>query len=475
MNPEIYFKNNFFKIAASFLVACIIFYYFSYFSVSDLLPSALPLFSDDYNNYSLKLSNYHFSSVRPLSTFIVAALSILGPNFYIWTMRILCILYVWLIWLAFRQFTPKNKKILYVLYFICVFSFPFSVEYARYTGLITSLTSGFFAVAAILFMQNFYKNKSLLFGILGSIFIFLSVLCKEDYLLFYLCFVAFKFMENKKINFLVLLSTISPIIFLLIAKISASSSFMGSNIVSPTDLYYVNINPVSIIITAYKLILVPGTFYQIPGILQLILITCNIILALLLLIRKDTFGLFYLALLISLLLPYSVLPNHISGFYSLIWTPFIYISFFLMLTKLAGDKKHMSLITISTLIALTLITTLINYVPRKSIATGYEISSVKTKNVLDFIVSNKNKINNASCVLVSGVDCLSPWSRVTGAYLRDILHVDSTWYVVPLNNKCDEYFKDSVAPSKGKVSLAATSAPEKYKDCLKLDVSNYYK
>lgn len=311
-----------------YIVFFFIFYISAYLSVTNTLPSSIPVHHDDYSNYARALNLEDFSFIRPVSTFIIQLLSAIDPSFLIWSIRFLTVLYVLQIfYISEKIFDLKLSPIVKTLTAILIFSSPIIVEYARYTGMITHLISGNLALFAgiILYFSIIQNNlKMLMFSIL---IMMLSVLAKEDYILWYILLSAymhsFKKVEfNKKYSF-ILVSGILFLSFLIIAsKIFASSSFLGISDVSST--YYINTTPISIISTIWSYLggaNHPSMYMHGRVIIASFLVALVLGIAFVKHNQARTFTLVLFA--ISVLAPYSVLPNHVNAYYEMIWLPFI--------------------------------------------------------------------------------------------------------------------------------------------------------
>ena len=82
----------------SFALISAVFYLMAYYSVSNFLPSAIPVHHDDYTNYSSAAGGLAWSWIRPLSTWLISVFSSLGPDWLIWAVRIFTATYLFLCW-----------------------------------------------------------------------------------------------------------------------------------------------------------------------------------------------------------------------------------------------------------------------------------------------------------------------------------------------------------------------------------------
>lgn len=453
-----------------YIVFFFIFYICAYTSVTNILPSSIPVHHDDYSNYARTLNFEDFSFIRPVSTFIIQLLSEIDPSFLIWSIRFLTVLYVLQIFYVSENiFNLKSTPIIKILTAVFIFSSPIIVEYVRYTGMVTHLISGNLALFAgiILYLSIMQNNlKILIFSILTMI---LSVLAKEDYILWYILLSAyilfFKKLEFNKKYLFILLSGILFLLFLIIAsKIFASSSFLG--ISDATSTYYVNTTPISIVNTIWSYL---GGAHHPSMYMHGWVIIASFLVALVLgiaFIKQNQARTLTLVLFsVSVLAPYSVLPNHINAYYEMIWLPFIYLSFVSALFDL--NNKLSFKIVIPILLALVIVTSFLDFSGRKSIANWYDTVSASNQKVLEALQSSKDEINAKKIVCIDGADSFSPWFMHNGNYLKNVLGVDSRWFVVPFNHESKQGFLISEQTSNN--IKIVDSCPE---DILKLDLRN---
>lgn len=424
-----------------FILLGIIFYIMTYISVGGFVPNAIPVHHDDYSNYARILSITDLSLVRPLSTFIIQVLSNIHPEVLIYGIRILTVSYVFLIFYLISEIFEIRINFIYKLIIcIAIFSTPISIEYSRYTGMITHLISGNLAFLAIILLSRSLRVSKMYLLILSSVFMFLSVISKEDFILFYLGFILYFFIKNyskKVINFKVTLIILVGIIFIfgviLFSKLAISSSFLGT--IDKSSTYYLSIIPSSIIETIVKYLsganhpsmLVHGQF--------VLLIFIFALFVNLYFIRDNASGFFITFISVLIILPYSVLPNHINAYYEILWIPFIYIGFFIAIKNIfnivSSKLISISVCLISAFIFLGLL--FVDFQPRKSIGNWYDTISKVNKNNIEKLLANKDVINTEKQVCILGADSFSPWFMHNGNYLKNVLGINSQWFVVPLN------------------------------------------
>lgn len=436
-----------------YIVFFFIFYVCAYLSVTNMPPSSIPVHHDDYNNYAKTLNFEDFSFIRPVSTFVIQLLSSIDPLLLIWSIRFLTVLYVFQIfYISEKFFDLKLNSAVKILTTILIFSSPIIVEYARYTGMITHLTSGNLAVfAGIILYFSIVQNscKILVFSILMMA---LSVLAKEDYILWYILLsmymLFFKKIELSKRYLFILILGILFLSFLIIAsKIFVSSSFLGVPDASST--YYVNVMPSSILGTMCSYLggaNHPSMYMHGQVIIISFLVALVLGIAFIKHNQGRTFALVLFA--VSVLVPYSVLPNHVNAYYEMIWLPFIYLGLTSALLDLSNKLTVKIKIVIPILLVLVIVASYLDFFGRKSIASWYDTISASNQKVLDALQSSKSEINIKKIVCIDGADSFSPWYMHNGGYLENVMDIKSKWVIIPKTSDLIGGFKMAEQMSK---------------------------
>lgn len=462
----------------SFVMISSVFYLMSYYSVSDLQPSSIPVHHDDYTNYSSSTSGIIWSWIRPLSTVLIYALSTLGPDWLIWTVRILVVAYVFMCWNILRVFVgPGQYWISLALFSMSVLSSPIIVEYARYTGMITHMTSGCLGLAAVNFLFKYDRNNSYIWICVSVIFLLLSSLAKEDFILFYaFSFVYVLFKSKKSLNKQVLIGLIGLVISLLMvagSKFFAESSFLGVS--DAQHPYFIDISPISVAMTVWSYLMGSGhPAMRMHGQFIAAVMIFSSISTLVVILRNRTLPkTFYLiGAVLTLIAPYSVLPNHVNLYYELIWLPFIIGSVFVAVSDIISARSALPLRSYLVCASLTAICVSLNVVDmsgRFSVARWYDAVELDNAKFFKYLEDNRAIINSSPKVCVYGASAFSPWYLHNGQYLENVMGLYTVWnIIVDKSSPLYTGFLQGAASSKGRVVVSGS--PGVNESCLKISI-----
>ncbi|WP_288842427.1 hypothetical protein [uncultured Deefgea sp.] len=427
------------KHSVSIFIVGFVGYALTFWLAGDSLMRAIPVHHDDYSNYSLASKPFDFSFNRPLSNFIIWMLSDIGHGALIWAVRVLTILYVYLVFSIFTLlYKPKHYFILLFLYATFVFSTPIAVEYGRYTGMITHLLSGFFAVLSVLFLIKGQLNGNNKLTAISLLLIVFSVLCKEDFILVYVVACSFLFLRHEDSRAQLLKLLVSAVLLSVVivgsSKLLSSSSFLG--VAETSSTYFVDFSVGSILKTVYSYLTgAKHPAMEFHGVLIFVCVLITIFLVFFLEREKKLNVVFFLSLVLATIFPYSVLPNHINAYYELIWLPFIAISLIAsvlyLFERIYQFRSRGQLFSIVVLSVFVFSLSYADLGGRYSIASWYRINIDSNQNLLmklGELNSNKYKV-----ICVFDANSFSPWYMHSGAYLSFVLEIDSKWIV--LNNE----------------------------------------
>ncbi|NWD67680.1 hypothetical protein HX870_08755 [Pseudomonas gingeri] len=463
----------------SFVLVSVVFYWMAYYSVSGLLPNSIPIHHDDYSNYSLLANGVAWSWIRPLSTWLIYLLSSLGPDWLIWTVRILTATYVFLCWkILIEVVQPRQYWITLALFAMASLSSPIVAEYARYTGMVTHMMSGCLGLAAVycLFKDDREENDNWLY--VSVALLLLSTLAKEDFILFYAFSFAYILLKSKKaLKKRPLVGLVGLVISLLIvagSKFFAASPFLGiSDAQSP---YLVDISPSGVVATVWRYLRWDEhPVMAVHGrIISMALIFSSVV-AMIVLLRDRTIPktLYIVGAILTLIAPYSVLPNHVNPYYELIWLPFIITSVYVALTELLNMNTVTRLRTylVCAALAAFAIPLYLTDTPRRfNVAHWYDTQESNNIKVFKRLEDNKAAINTASSVCVYGADSFSPWYMHRGQYLETVMDLHTAWKIV-IDKSSPLYpgFQIGAASSKGRIVVIDPS--DANTNCLKLSIT----
>jgi hypothetical protein len=464
----------------SFAFILAIFYFMAYYSVSDVLPSSVPIHHDDYTNYASAAGSLQWSWIRPLSTTVIYVLASLGPDWLIWAVRVLTATYVFLCWkILVEVMRPRQYWITLALFSIAALSTPIIAEYARYTGMVTHMMSGCLGLAAAFFMFKDEREKNDIWLYVSVALLLLSTLAKEDFILFYVFSAAYILLKSvKPIKKRALVGLAGLAVSLLMvagAKFLAASRFLGAN--DAQSSYFIDTSPISVASTVWRYLIGAGhPAMTVHGKIIVAAIVFAAIVALIVLLRDRTLPktLYVIGAVLTLIAPYSVLPNHVNAYYELIWLPFIIGAAYVALAELMNTRKvtifRSSLVSI--ILAVLAVQLYITDTPgRFSIAHWYDAMGTDNAKVLKYLEENKAAIDAAPSVCVYGANLFSPWYMHSGQYLETVMRLHTVWnIVIDKNSPFYPGMQLGATSSKGRVVVRATS--EVNADCLKLRIGN---
>lgn len=460
----------------SFVLISVIFYWMAYYSVSDLLPGSTPVHHDDFTNYSSAAGGLAWSWIRPLSTWLIYIFASLGPDCLIWAVRIFTATYVFLCWkILVEVIQPRQYWMTLVLFAIASLSTPIIAEYARYTGMVTHMMSGCLGLAAVYFLFKEDREANGVWLYVSIALLLLSTLAKEDFILFYVFSFAYvMFKSTRAIRKRVLAGLIGLAVSLLMvagAKFLAASSFLGAS--DAQSSYFIDTSVKGVASTVWRYLTGAGHPAMADhGLIISMSMLFSSVVALLVLIRdrKIPATLYVIGAALTLIAPYSVLPNHVNAYYELIWLPFVIGSIFVALTELL-KSTHATPIRAYVICVLLAAVAAALYVidtpGRLSVANWYDTVGADNKKVLKQLEDNKAAINAAPSVCIYGANAFSPWYMHNGQYLETVLGLRTKWnIVIDKNSALYPGLQQGAVSSKGRVVV--TEPAQADASCLKL-------
>ncbi|MGY2258330.1 hypothetical protein [Pseudomonas sp. SDO55104_S430] len=463
----------------SFALISAVFYLMAYYSVSDFLPTSIPVHHDDYTNYSSAAGGLGLSWIRPLSTWLIFLLSSLGPDYLIWAVRILTATYVFLCWkILIEVVQPRQFWITLVLFVIASLSTPIIAEYARYTGMVTHMMSGCLGLASVYFLFKDDREISDTWLYVSLMMLLLSTLAKEDFILFYLFSFAYVLIKSEKPVKKRILTGLTGLAASLLmvagAKFLAASSFLGAS--DAQSSYFIDISVTGVANTVWRYLTGAGhPTMLVHGKIIAASIVFSAVMVLVVLIRdrKIPKTLYFVGAVLTLIAPYSVLPNHVNAYYELIWLPFIVGSVYVALAELLKTEAPSPLrayLVCALMGALAAPLYIVDTPGRTSVAHWYDIVGSDNAKVFKQLEDNKDAINAASSVCVYGANSFSPWYMHSGQYLETVMSLHTVWNIVmDKNNPLYPGIQQGAASSKGR--MVVTDTPEAQAGCLKLIIA----
>ena len=462
----------------SFGLILAVFYLMAYYSVSNFFPNSIPVHHDDYTNYSSAAAGLAWTWTRPLSTWMIFVLSFLGPDWLIWAVRLLTVMYVFLSWKILTEvWLPRPHWMTLILFAMASLSSPIVAEYARYTGMITHMMSGTLGLASVYFMFKNDREINDTWLYVSIILFVFSALAKEDFILFCVFSFVYVLLKSKKpIKKQVVIGLIGLFCVLMMvagAKFLAASSFLGTR--DEHSSYFFDASPSNVATTVWRYLTGAGhPSMTVHGAIIAGVMIFSSGIALILILRDKTIPktLYFVGAALTLIAPYSVLPNHVNAYYELIWLPFIIgsacVAVAEAINKGVGITRRVYLVSI-TLTTICVSLNIVDAVGRTSIARWYDSVASDNAKLFRYLEDNKVAINSATSVCVYGANAFSPWYMHNGQYLMWVMGLNSVWHIV-IDKSAPLYpgFQQAAASSKSRILVS--NASEENPSCQKLQI-----
>jgi hypothetical protein len=415
-----------------------------------------PLHHDDYTNLGLSLNAIKPRPPRPASTLAIALLATAGTRAYYIALNFLTIVYPALVILFLARLFGRDPSPLATCAAAAfLFSFPTSVEWAKYTGLMTNLLSGIFGVLALLCIHcglaGERRNRTLAAGV---VFYAISIFCKEDFALPVVILIGFYLTErNTRVRrraALVLGAAVACMLALFHYNSGVLDSFTRLATSGP---YQTRFTPISVVSTFFRYLTL--TRFLVAALI--ILVVTAVATAVTLRESRRPILLAF-SMIGSLIVPYSVLPNHIAFYYPYGWLAWMAGVIGICLTVLAARIPGRALLY-SSFALLALLAVWQTQPERKAIVHWYNRESDRNERITQTLMANRAALASLDVVGVVGIAGLSPWSHSSGNYLRTRLHLDNRWIVfVPGNDMF--YSLDKTEPGSRDESVQVRSLSE---------------
>lgn len=450
-----------------------LFYFEAYFTVSQYPPGSVPIHHDDYTNYAGGSVAFDWSWNRPLSSYVIHLLAFGGPSWLIGAVRFLSVLFAFLSWILLCQLVqPRPYWVLLLLFGIAVFSTPIIVEYAHYTGMITHLLSGCLGLGAVALLFRsatlFEEAHSGWFGLLISVVLLvLSSLSKEDFVLLYalsLIFAVLRWPVQRR--HLILFGGAG---LLLCAALMAASRFVASSnflgIADRGSTYFIDLSAISVAQTVYLYLLggshpamkMHGWVVAATFAISTLLATGSVLSQ-----RRVSAPAYFVLAALTVIAPYSVLPNHVNAYYEFLWLPMLVAALVAgsaeVATLLPSSSPWLRRVPVLVLVAVAGVLSVVDYPGRLSISRWYDTKTQSNASVLAILNENRTRINAYRAVCITGADAFSPWFLHSGQYLRSVMGLDAIWYVV--NDRASPHHLGllaGAATSQGRVVVVPSS------------------
>jgi len=202
----------------------------------------------------------------------------------------------------------------------------------------------------------------------------------------------------------------------------------------------------------------------------------------LILFREKRFELITTTLIVlSIILPYTMIPNNLPAYRVVSWLPwFAGIGILIMQQLLNEIKERMGSkfgnIAISISVAFSVIILAQMDPKRQSMARWYKNQQILNNNIIGSLIQNSDMILKEKIVAVRGVKGLSPWSNTDAGFIRNKIKLPNKWVLLIDENSqfysINYSFKNSEVHKKRKQShvlVVKTSELCEMPDMLLLD------
>ena len=384
-----------------------------------------PVHHDDYTNLSNSVEEISWPAARPVSTVAIGLLASAGPRPYRLASNVLTVLYPALVVLFLARVIDRGPSLPALTAAAAIlFSFPGSLDWVKYTGLITNLLSGIFGVLALLFLHRGLAGEARRSAIAaGLLFYALSVFSKEDFVLPVFLFLGFHLTRTgvpRKRAAFVLAGAAACVLALLLYNGTLPHSFTSLGASGP---YQVHLSPSSVAATLVR-------YLTLSPYLVAVMITTIVVGLAAARVDRESWRPLLLGFAItgSLIAPYAVLPNHVAPYYPFGWLAWMTGLIAVGVSVLAARVRWPALVyAVSVLLAILAVRQ--THVERCAIVRWYGNESQRNENITRTLVENRAALASLPAVGVVGVEGLSPWSRLDGTYLRTRLDLENRWIV----------------------------------------------
>jgi len=421
-----------------------------------LIPSnrivLFPLHQDDYSHLSSSLSFLRPWPSRPVSTVAIALLSDAGPRCYYIALNVLILLYPALVLLFLSHLFRRPLSLFSAsLVGALVYAFPNSLDFAKYTGLLTNYSSAVFGVLAmLLFIESNRAGRPRLASALGVGFFALSIFSKEDYGLPALLLVVYllTFERAEKRSHAVLLGAL----LLLCTGLAVYNVGSGNPYTAgASEPYKIGLSPGSVVTTLCRYLFMSR--YLAAATLAF---GAALLAALRWLPLWRVRAILVGAVVAALVAPYSVLPHHVMPYYPfgwLVWQVGLLAIVASELVRTLGGRAERIALLMASALALAAVAT--TRTERWRIVSWYQQMAERNRHMVQTLVENRDVIRRERRVGIVGVEGLSPWSLSNGNYLRRRLDLWNEWVVFASPNS----FLRTV-PGSGIEVTSISQAPE---------------
>jgi len=396
---------------------------------------SFPFHHDDYANLSYTFASIHYARlplVRPVSTYLLAIFSSLGINSFYLIQHGLTVGYVALsLTLVGAIFRLRENSAIATFTAACfIFSLESVPEFYKYTGLITSLLSGVLGVASAIFLVVGFRARhhATLKLAAGCILFALSLMSKEDFFAMLLALCAFyaAFPDTKAQSARWRAVATFSVLLTLSGAYFAVVKFIGSPVVGAgSGPYRADYSLASMARVMWEYLTMSRlTTFALA--VQIVSLLANGVLKL----CKWRYLFLLQGIVFILILPYTILPDHVFRFYCFNWIPFqaapiLLASELTKKTSAAGPR----IAAIGVLTAMAAAAIFVTQTLRSSVIGWYRKNADRNRRMVRTLVDHKSLLNSFQTVGVVGVPLFCPWLLNDGTFLRRRYGLTCNWIV----------------------------------------------
>lgn len=407
--------------------------------------SYFPVHHDDFSNLTAStwgdaLRRFSGPPVRPVSHVVIGIVSAAGLTAYVTALHLLTLAYTWLALRCTVRIFAGDRVPLPVLLAAAVISFSVehTIEWLKYTGLLTNQLAGVFGLACVAVMLGRQQReiggrlRAGLWALAAA-----SFWSKEDFVVpvlltaAYLAYLSWRTQPGLLRDRLFLLAGLVTLAALLaLYNRSLNSSFTQSTAgtyaanfqiwsVLKTAAAYLTSSPSRLIVLALQFAAFSWNYFAGTP------------------VAWSRFF-FWQALIAALLFPYACLPHHMADYYAPNWFTFQAAGALLLAWRLKPNA-----LTAVVLAALAAAPHFPSYKPRNAMADWYAKRGAVNRNIVAFLVAQREALRPYPRVAVEGAPPQGPWFGTDGGFLAKRYGLQQQWLI--LLPDTGEYYSRVVA------------------------------
>lgn len=402
-----------------------------------------PVHQDDYILLGRGFQDMALLIERPVTlniAYLVSEFGMLPP--FILVSALVVIVPMLIVLFLEKLFDIRFRWYSLVLFSAIIFGHFSAFENGKYLGSVVGMSGLLGSLTLLIMILAFKKNewKYVLMALIGYA---LTCFSREDFLLPPLILLILFYLNTylkseKKLTqetILIYRRTIiaSGIIMLIIASLSVLLSIkVGSRFANMFSASSVAVDPYAVKLTFNSLV---SSFHQLsiefipaPTIFFLIGITIVWFTH-----RDKRLELIAVAfIVISILLPYAMIPNNLPAYRVVSWLPWFAaigcIATQAVICKLREQLGvAVAVVGVSMIIGTSFYVLLQYDLERKGIAAWYTGQQILNKNIIGTLQQNRGSISKEDIVAIQGIEGLSPWGNTDAQFLRNKLGFQNKW------------------------------------------------